>query len=276
MPANRERQDTARLAARLPCKSAAGSLIALLSWSRQRVRGNRISRRRPPHVASSPACARRQSVRLPAAKAQRPRQATEQRQAFKKALRRLQRSQSLLAAPPRWSLVCQTNRIVEITSGVALWYRGGVPPVPIRWLLVAIPLASSSLRPFWQPILTPSERHPCWFVSRWQVEVTFEKPALISASKPSANGPIRQSCAHAGPARHVLHRHTLAHDLSKSRKLNRKPLHVPKAVSHSAMHSRGTPRNMDHQISFMSRPHRDTIEIPRHIWTHDECARHAV
>jgi hypothetical protein len=33
----------------------------------------------------------------------------------------------------------QTNRIVEITSGVALWYRGGVPPVPIRWLLVRDP-----------------------------------------------------------------------------------------------------------------------------------------
>jgi hypothetical protein len=30
----------------------------------------------------------------------------------------------------------RTNRIVDIASGTALWYRGGVPPVPIRWLLV--------------------------------------------------------------------------------------------------------------------------------------------
>jgi hypothetical protein len=26
--------------------------------------------------------------------------------------------------------------VVEITTGTALWYRAGVPPVPIRWLLV--------------------------------------------------------------------------------------------------------------------------------------------
>jgi hypothetical protein len=30
----------------------------------------------------------------------------------------------------------RTNRLVEISTGTALWYRGGVPPVPIRWLLV--------------------------------------------------------------------------------------------------------------------------------------------
>ena len=30
----------------------------------------------------------------------------------------------------------QNNRLVEITTGTALWYRGGVSPVPIRWLLV--------------------------------------------------------------------------------------------------------------------------------------------
>src|ERR1700692_4303209 len=29
----------------------------------------------------------------------------------------------------------RANRIVEITSGTALWCRGGVPPVPTRWLL---------------------------------------------------------------------------------------------------------------------------------------------
>ena len=33
----------------------------------------------------------------------------------------------------------RTNRIVEITSGTAIWYRSGVPPVPIRWLLVRDP-----------------------------------------------------------------------------------------------------------------------------------------
>src|SRR4029077_8816803 len=33
----------------------------------------------------------------------------------------------------------RTNRLVEISTGTALWYRGGVPPVPIRWLLVRDP-----------------------------------------------------------------------------------------------------------------------------------------
>src|SRR5712672_4037436 len=33
----------------------------------------------------------------------------------------------------------RTNRLVEIASGTAIWYRGGTPPVPIRWLLVRDP-----------------------------------------------------------------------------------------------------------------------------------------
>ena len=33
----------------------------------------------------------------------------------------------------------RTNRLVEIASRTAVWYRGGVPPVPIRWLLVRDP-----------------------------------------------------------------------------------------------------------------------------------------
>jgi hypothetical protein len=33
-----------------------------------------------------------------------------------------------------------TNRVVEIATGTAVWYRGGSPPVSIRWLLVRDPL----------------------------------------------------------------------------------------------------------------------------------------
>ena len=90
----------------------------------------------------------------------------------------------------------QTNRIVEIASGAALWYRGGVPPVPIRWLLVRDPTASSSLRPFWQPILTPVRATSSPGSSAvGRSKSPSRKPALISASKPSANGPIRRSFA---------------------------------------------------------------------------------
>jgi hypothetical protein len=32
-----------------------------------------------------------------------------------------------------------TNRAVEIATGTAVWYHSGLPPVPIRWLLVRDP-----------------------------------------------------------------------------------------------------------------------------------------
>jgi hypothetical protein len=69
----------------------------------------------------------------------------------------------------------RTNRIVEITTGTALWYRGGVPPVPIRWLLVRDPSGELDPQAF---LATDLNAHPhdilAWFVSRWQVEVTFD------------------------------------------------------------------------------------------------------
>src|ERR1700752_710874 len=70
----------------------------------------------------------------------------------------------------------RTNRIVEITSGTAIWYRSGVPPVPIRWLLVRDPKGELEPQAF---LATDLDAGPgdilAWFVSRWQVEVTFEE-----------------------------------------------------------------------------------------------------
>ena len=56
----------------------------------------------------------------------------------------------------------RTNRIVELATGTAVWYHSGLPPVPIRWLLVRDPLDAAAV-----DILQ-------WFVSRWQLEVTFQ------------------------------------------------------------------------------------------------------
>ena len=68
----------------------------------------------------------------------------------------------------------RTDRLVEIASGTALWHRGGVPPVPIRWLLVRDPEGEFEPQAF---LATDINARPCdilaWFVSRWQVEVTF-------------------------------------------------------------------------------------------------------
>ena len=70
----------------------------------------------------------------------------------------------------------RTNRLVEITSGTALWYRGGVPPVPIRWLLVRDPKGELDPQAFLATDLDARARDILsWFVCRWQVEVTFEE-----------------------------------------------------------------------------------------------------
>src|SRR6201997_5050118 len=60
----------------------------------------------------------------------------------------------------------RTNRLVEFATGTAIWYRGGVPPVPIRWLLVRDP--SGELDPH-ALLSTDLAAHPhdilAWFVS---------------------------------------------------------------------------------------------------------------
>ena len=90
----------------------------------------------------------------------------------------------------------QTNRIVEITSGVALWYRGGVPPVPIRWLLVRDPTGEFQPQAF---LATDLNARPsdilAWFVSRWQVEVTFLFGA--GAGSTGLGGIADEHCGHA-------------------------------------------------------------------------------
>jgi hypothetical protein len=69
-----------------------------------------------------------------------------------------------------------TARVVEVASGVAVWYHTGKPPVPIRWVLVRDP--SEKFKP--QALLSTNlESEPVemleWFVRRWQVEVVFEE-----------------------------------------------------------------------------------------------------
>ena len=70
----------------------------------------------------------------------------------------------------------RTNRIVEVTTGTAVWYHGGLPPVPIRWLLVRDPTGELQPQAF---LCTDLAAAPVdilqWFVSRWQLEVTFQE-----------------------------------------------------------------------------------------------------
>src|SRR5258708_1445407 len=69
-----------------------------------------------------------------------------------------------------------STRSVEMATGTAWWYRAGVPPVPIRWVLIRDPqgrFASQAV------LCTDQNADPvqilAWFVMRWPVEVTFHE-----------------------------------------------------------------------------------------------------
>ncbi|MDX9866074.1 MAG: transposase [Anaerolineaceae bacterium] len=66
--------------------------------------------------------------------------------------------------------------VVEITSDTAIWYHSGKPVVPLRWVLVRDPKGIFESRAL---LCTDQAAHPIeilqWFVSRWQVEVTFQE-----------------------------------------------------------------------------------------------------
>jgi hypothetical protein len=70
----------------------------------------------------------------------------------------------------------QGRRLVELTSGTAVWYHTGLPPVPIRWVVVRDPKGKFETRAL---LCTQLDQHPRqilqWFLWRWQVEVTFQE-----------------------------------------------------------------------------------------------------
>jgi hypothetical protein len=170
----------------------------------------------------------------------------------------------------------RTNHIVEIATGTAIWYRGGVPPVPIRWLLVRDPTGELDPQAF---LATDLDAHPrdilAWFVSRWQVEVTFEEVrahlGVETQRQWSDKAILRTTPALLGLFSIVT---LWTHDLAKARKLKpRTAAWYPKSVLTFSDAIAAVRREIwAHQISSMSRPHRDRIEIPRNIWRRMENA----
>lgn len=73
---------------------------------------------------------------------------------------------------PRW--YSQTERVVEVVSQTAVWYHTGLPPIPIRWVLIRDPQGKFATQAL---LCTDLEATPVqilsWFVLRWQMEVTF-------------------------------------------------------------------------------------------------------
>jgi len=68
------------------------------------------------------------------------------------------------------------ERVVEVASDTAVWYHTGLPPAPLRWLLIRDPRGHFSTQALLctEPDLAPAQVL-AWFVRRWQLEVTFEE-----------------------------------------------------------------------------------------------------
>jgi hypothetical protein len=69
-----------------------------------------------------------------------------------------------------------TERAIAVATGTAVWYHHGLPPVPIRWILIRDPAGAFDPQAFLCTDLTVSAPQSVeWFVLRWQLEVTFHE-----------------------------------------------------------------------------------------------------
>ena len=68
------------------------------------------------------------------------------------------------------------DRVIEICTQTAVWYHTGLPPVPVRWVLIRDPAQRFDPQAL---LCTDLIQNPLtivsWFVRRWQVEVTFQE-----------------------------------------------------------------------------------------------------
>jgi len=70
----------------------------------------------------------------------------------------------------------QGRRTVEIVSSTAVWYHNGLPPLPIRWVLIRDPKGVFKTQALLcTDVTVKPEQILKWFVMRWQVEVTFHE-----------------------------------------------------------------------------------------------------
>ncbi|HVI76586.1 MAG TPA: transposase [Candidatus Acidoferrum sp.] len=68
------------------------------------------------------------------------------------------------------------DRVIEVCTRTAVWYHTGLPPVPIRWVLIRDPAQRFDPQALLCTDLTQSPLTiVSWFVRRWQVEVTFQE-----------------------------------------------------------------------------------------------------
>lgn len=67
-------------------------------------------------------------------------------------------------------------RTVEVASATAVWRHRGLPPAPLRWVLIRDPHGAFATQAL---LCTDLAADPAqvvaWFIQRWQLEVTFEE-----------------------------------------------------------------------------------------------------
>jgi hypothetical protein len=68
------------------------------------------------------------------------------------------------------------RQLIQIATGQCLWYRRGLDPAPIRWVLIRCPDETFESIPVLcaDPEVTATQIVQ-WFVLRWNIEVTFEE-----------------------------------------------------------------------------------------------------
>ena len=68
------------------------------------------------------------------------------------------------------------QRLLEVASDTAVWYHTGLPPVPLRWVLIRDPLGEFPPQAILCTDLQVAPVHVIqWFVLRWQLEATFQE-----------------------------------------------------------------------------------------------------
>jgi hypothetical protein len=91
-------------------------------------------------------------------------------------------AQVLRHAATPWTTVAvrgwyrEEERVVEIASATAVWYHSGMPPLPIRWVLVRDPKGKFEPQAL---LCTEVTIDPVqilqWFVLRWRLEVPWQE-----------------------------------------------------------------------------------------------------
>ena len=164
----------------------------------------------------------------------------------------------------------RTNRTIEIATGTALWYHGGLPPVPLRWILVRDPRCKFQTQAFLCTDLQAEPRQIVdWFISRWQVEVTFEETrahlGVETQRQWSDLAILRTTPALFGLFSIVV---LWMHDLTRVRAIAPKTAAwYPKtALTFSDAIAAVRREIWTHQICFMSWSPADTIKIPLDAW----------